>query len=344
MSAPVYFRLNGIAETLEIAPPAGEQAIFKHDDVVVTLELRMTPDRQESDDCLVVASVEREVADEVYREFELQLEMIHAEAARQPDVAGGVRFLAPSEVRWLIEPPPIVLAVCNDVRDELLGSASRLVRFLRWRFNRPWPAQPMRAVELLWSLDTAEWEPAPRRPSSPATFGDVGRELTDESVEIIERVWQAGEVAEPLARQIFLEAHTLADENPRASLVLAVAAAEVAIKQFAASHSGRESEAWLISKLPSPSIRVLLRDYMPFFTDKRTTDGRAVPRHLQSALHDAAEARNNIVHQGESGYDEEQLANVFVAVNDLLYLLDWFAGHEWAFAHLGDVTRAAYPE
>ena len=68
-------------------------------------------------------------------------------------------------------------------------------------------------------------------------------------------------------------------ERCRASLVLAVAAAEVAIKQFAATHSGRESEAWLISKLPSPSIRVLLKDYMPFFTDKRTTDGFA-PRRL----------------------------------------------------------------
>jgi len=279
MAGLVYFRLNGIAETLEIAPPAGEQAIFKHDDVDVTLELRMTPDRQESDDCLVVACVAREVADEVYRELEQQLEMIHAEAARPSDVVGGIRFLAPSEVRWLIEPPPAVVAVCDDVRDELFGAASRLVRFLRWRFNRPWPAQPLRAVELLWSLDAARWEPAPRKPLSPATFGDVGRELTPESVEIIERVWREGEISEPLARQIFLEAYTLADENPRASLVLAVAAAEVAIKQFAATHSGRESEAWLISKLPSPSIRVLLKDYMPFFTDKRTTDGFA-PRRL----------------------------------------------------------------
>jgi hypothetical protein len=343
MTGPVYFRLDGIAETLEIAPPAGEQAVFKHDDLEVTLEIRMTPDRQESDDCLVVARVAREVADEVRREFEQQLEMIHAEATR-PSEIGGSRSLAPSEIRWLIEPPAAVVAVCDDVRDELFGAASRLVRFLRWRFNRPWPAQPLRSAELLWSLDAEHWESAPRKSSSPATFGHVGRELTPEGVQIIERVWQGGEVSEPLARQIFLEAYTLADENPRASLVLAVAAAEVAVKQFAATHSGRESEAWLISKLPSPSIRTLLKDYMPFFTDKRTADGRAVPKQLQSALHQAAEARNDIVHQGESGYDEEQLANVFVAVNDLLYLLDWFAGHDWALAHLRDETRAEYRE
>lgn len=111
------------------------------------------------------------------------------------------------------------------------------------------------------------------------------------------------------------------------------------MKQFAALRSGQESEAWLISKLPSPSLRRLLREYLPFFTEKRTHDKQAVPKHLVSTLHQAAEDRNDIVHQGVKGYDEEQLAEVFVAVNDLLYLLDWFDDRAWAFEHLQDETK-----
>jgi hypothetical protein len=175
-------------------------------------------------------------------------------------------------------------------------------------------------------------------------FGGTDIELTREGVAQIEEVWARGALAEPLARQIFLEGFSLADENPRAALVLAIAAVEVGVKQFAAARSSEPSEAWLITQLQAPNLLDLLRDYLPFFTDKRTTDGRAVPKALITELTKAAKARNDIVHQGEAreAYGEERLAAVFVAVNDLLYLLDWFAGNEWAFRHVQEQTQKAY--
>jgi hypothetical protein len=332
-----------VAELLDLAPPAGEQAIFRADGVEVALEYRTTPDGHASEDCLVVASGSREVSDEAYAEFEHQLEILRT-THPPPKPLGSIRsgLIPPELVRWHVNPPASVVALCDDVRDELHGAASRLVQLLRWLFNRPWPSWPLGSPQLSWSLDGNEWNWAPDRPTQPDVFGNEGGTLTSEGTQALEAIWRERAISEPLARQIFLEAYALADENPRAALVLVVAAAEVAVKQFAARQSAHESEAWLISKLPSPPILTLLRDYVPFFTNKRSNDGRAVPRHLRSALHEAAEARNGIVHQGDSGYDEEQLASVFVTVNDLLYLLDWFAGHDWAFEHLQRETRAAY--
>jgi hypothetical protein len=338
MAAPVHFRLDGIAETLAVAPPAGEQATFRAGEVEVVLEQQTTPDDSDSEDCLVVARVTREVDDETYGEFLRRLE-IEADPPAPPESPTNINL---DLFEWYFDPPVAVAALCESVYEELHGAASRLVQLLRWLFNRPWPAQPLGSAQLSWSLDGASWESAPSKPTEPAVFGDMGATLEPEGIEILERIWHDSRHSEPLARQIFLEAYALADPNPRAALVLAVAAAEIAVKQFAAAQSPRESEAWLISKQQSPPLLMLLRDYLPFFTDKRTVDGTAVPKHLRSTLHDAVEARNHIVHQGHSGYDEEQLADVFVAVNDLLYLLDWFAGHRWAFRHLQTNTKAAY--
>lgn len=242
MAGLVHFRLVGVAEALEIAPPAGELATFRQGEVEVTLELRRTPEGAESDDCLVVATVSREVVHEAYVAFSAHRDATLAAAALPAELAGPFTLLPEHGVRWLVDAPESVTALCGDVRSELHDALARLVQLLRWLFNRPWPAQPVGRVRLLWSLDGADWLPEPGRLSPAATFGSEGRELAPEGIEMIERLWQVGEPSEPLARQIFLEAYSLSDENPRAALVLAVAAAEVGVKQFAAYDPARHQK------------------------------------------------------------------------------------------------------
>lgn len=107
-------------------------------------------------------------------------------------------------------------------------------------------AQPLGDATLYCSLDGSLWDIAPSRHVDLPYLGGGDVLLNDEWVEFVASIWESGEIAEPLARQIFLEGVALADENPRAALVLAVAAAEVGLKQFAAERSDRPSEAWLI--------------------------------------------------------------------------------------------------
>jgi hypothetical protein len=340
VAAVVHFRLEGQVD-LDVAPPTGDRAAFRRGDVEVTLEKKVEPPGYLSGECLIVARTSRESPDEVYRILTERLEP-DPEPVLKPGSGGRGRVLSEREGRWLFHPPESVVRFCDDVGGELHTEAARLVQLLRWVFDRPWPAKPLGRPQLSWSLDGSDWRPAPDRPDEVPLLGGGDVALGEDEIEFIARIWEAGEVAEPLARQILLEAIELSDDNPRAALVLAVAAAEVGVKQFAAEESPRESEAWLIAKIASPPLRRLLKDYLPFFTDKATQDGSAVPKHLRRALDDAVEARNDVVHQGGTGYSVGLLGPVLVAVNDLLYLLDWFAGNDWAFGYLQQETQQEY--
>lgn len=146
----------------------------------------------------------------------------------------------------------------------------------------------------------------------------------------------------PLSRQIVVDANTQLGENNRAAIALAVAAVEVGVKEFCATNGNAESEAWLLREVASPPLRRLLRDYTVFFTSRRTTDGRSFPRQLLTTIEQAIEARNRIVHRGDSPPNDEETAAILVAANDVLYLLDWFAGHDWALAYVSSQVASAY--
>ena len=100
MAGLAYFRLTGVAEALDIAPPAGELATFRRGEVEVTFELRTTPEGNTSDDCLVAATVSREVVDEAYGAFSAHREATLAAVARPVEPTGVFTPLPDHEVRW----------------------------------------------------------------------------------------------------------------------------------------------------------------------------------------------------------------------------------------------------
>lgn len=338
-----HFQLAGEAENLEVAPPAGELAAFHRGDIEVTLEIELNPAGRETSNCLVVARTTREVSDELYRLLEKELEARVEEAGAPPEKdSGPFEALSGREVRWLLKPPEPLVLVCEDVYAELHAEAARVVQILRWLFNRPWPARPLGNAHLRWSLDGEHWCSVPTRPVDLPVFGGGDVELGASARELVGRLWQSGELVEPLARQILLEAVALREENPRAAFILAVVAAELGVKQFAAAQSGSLSEAWLLEEIQSPPLDRLVREYLVRLTDKKTTDGRAVPAPIATALEQAIKKRNRLIHRGHEPPAEEELAQLLVSINDLLYLLDWFGGNEWAFGHLQVETRKAY--
>jgi len=152
-----------------------------------------------------------------------------------------------------------------------------------------------------------------------------------------------GDDAEPLAREIYLEALALESENRRAAYILAFVAVETGVKQFAAEQSDALSEAWLLENFQSPPIFKLLREYVPRLTVIRTKDGDAFPRSMSNFFQQAAEKRNRLMHRrGEAPPTDRELTELLRWVNDLLYLLDWFSGEEWALLWVGEEIKAAY--
>jgi hypothetical protein len=353
--AQVFFELTGKALELGIGPSAGEQSRFRRRDIELALEMELTERGAETGAVLLEARTVREVSAEAeatlraYADAGEQHALRREEepAAEHPSEPHGIIFrpLSEHEATWLTDPPESFLRLSEDVGDELRSELVRLVQLLRWRFNRPWPANPLSNARFVWSLDEEAWHSAPRRYVDVPSLGDEERELNGGAVEALQQLLDTESFREPLGRQVLLEAIALADDNPRAALVLAVAAAEVGLKQFVADASPSEGEGWLISNVPSPPLATLMQKHVPFFVpDKRAREkgSPAIPKAVRKPISDAVELRNKIVHSGAEPPTQPELAHLFVAVNDLLYLLDWFRGHDWAYDQLTRETRERY--
>jgi hypothetical protein len=194
---------------------------------------------------------------------------------------------------------------------------------------------------LRFSVDGEGWFSASADHRVPDEFlGTIESvELTPEWVAVVQAQLDKDDFEEPLARQVLLEAGNLVETNPRAAWVLAVAAAEIGVKQFGSAR-GSVSESWLITTLPSPPLSALLAHYVPLIVAATShVDRPPLPKPLRKLLVEAAETRNEIVHKGIDAPSPDDLIELLGVVNQLLYYLDWVGGHDWAAAHLPTGVR-----
>jgi hypothetical protein len=309
------------------------------------VEVALAPAVKEDDqfvDYRVIAQTTRSAPRDVWRwlikvDGSLRRTKSPGETARVDDsLLGGARL----SLRQLLDPPPAVLSFLDDAFSELAAAARRPAQLAHWRLGLLEPETDARTIR--WSIDGKTWNDLPPRFGTMpfVSVGDAYGEAAEIGVfrDFVEDESQVP----PLAREILLEAIKLVSQNPRAALTLGVVAAEVGIKQFGATVSRSASEGWLMMALPSPPLNRLTRRYLPFLTQKRTRCGQIAPPELLKTLDDAVEARNEVVHRGAPPPGREAVTEILASVNDFLYLLDWFAGHEWAFHHLRPETRRAW--
>jgi hypothetical protein len=131
---------------------------------------------------------------------------------------------------------------------------------------------------------------------------------------------------EPLAHQLFNDAWNLRYTNPRASLVVAVAAAEVGLKKVIGLIV--PDAQWLLEEIQAPPIGKMLRKYIPTLKVKSSLTGKQVvpPSKLIEKLEDAAKARNKIVHIGEKAPEYKELEEMLDAIHDFLWVCDMYRG------------------
>lgn len=83
-----------------------------------------------------------------------------------------------------------------------------------------------------------------------------------------------------------------------------------------------------------PPVMALIKNYLPFITDKNTRDGAVIPKSTRRLLAEAIEVRNEIVHKGAATPSEEKVTESLNDVRDFLYVLDWLQGLTWAFSRI----------
>lgn len=86
----------------------------------------------------------------------------------------------------------------------------------------------------------------------------------------------------------------------------------------------------------------MLQEYLPKLPAKCDFGGevRPPPKKLLDQLKKGIQMRNRVAHVGGGSINSEVLQSVLEAVNDLLWLLDYYCGAAWAIEYVSPEIKA----
>ena len=229
------------------------------------------------------------------------------------------------------------------IQRDLRDAATRAVGLLRWRSAELGPVQPFSAgAGVSWNLGDGQERAFPGRTSMVLGPYYAWLELCSDAEQDLQQLVAKGE-SEPFAYELLREAWAIRDSNPRSSLLIAITALEVGVKQYIANRV--EPAAWLVNNLPSPDVIKVLRDYLPVLKPPAGGAGGAselepLPDDLIKELRKRRDQRNDIAHKPEVHQRRDQVAtperarSAVLAVRQALFRLDVADGRDWARVHL----------
>jgi hypothetical protein len=119
-----------------------------------------------------------------------------------------------------------------------------------------------------------------------------------------------------------------------------MSAAEVGFKAFIATLV--PDAGWLAFNAPAPPLVDMLKYYLPMLP-VRLNLGVApfVPdKMIEVGRNKGVSPRNKTIHIGQE-VSAKVLNELLLAVQDFLYVMDYYAGHQWAWDHVTKDTREA---
>jgi hypothetical protein len=206
-----------------------------------------------------------------------------------------------------------------------------VLKGLRWRLGDSTIETGRRWGSIAISVDGEKWQelypptPGPGRVLTwPYLLPEWLSEAFKEGVSLCQTV--------PLGHELLRDARLLARNNPRSALVMLVAAAEIGFKQSVATAGGKRRlslQTWV------DEMGELVIPFKLEINGKEPHPPDTVRREVRSAVR----KRNKVVHEGYRTISQRRVDEYLDAVKDLLYLLDFYAGHMWAWASISKETR-----
>ncbi len=224
-----------------------------------------------------------------------------------------------------------------NVRSELHDIIKRTVDIFMWRCGIPNNHNPLFNGGMSFSLDGKKWDIMP--PGMKVHFKLESISPPPKLISLTLKKLINSSHSQPLGHQLLREAQFLQDTNPRISIVVAISALEIAVKECIAKLN--PSSKWLVENLPSPGIRKLINEYIPKLLPK-TDIGKAfpLPKSLDDTIRKGVYIRNQVVHLGQQAPKRESIDKILSAVQDVIWLLDVCSGHDWALEYVTKNTTA----
>ena len=237
---------------------------------------------------------------------------------------------------WCLPEP--FQSFCNQLEGELSDLVERTVSVLRWRTGASGPHNPLGFRDFQWSLDGRKWRSVPHATRAYLTVMRPPR-LNSEEKAHVRRLVAAGE-SEPLGHNLLREAESQKDGNPRSCLILTVAAVEVGFKKLVGDLV--PGAAWLADNVPNPPLIRMFTEFLPRLPVRSTLDGGVfIPKGLTNVLKKGIALRNTVAHAGIGDVRRDFLDDLIPVAQDTLWLLDFYAGEDWALNHVRSETKEA---
>ncbi len=226
----------------------------------------------------------------------------------------------------------------EEIFNQLISNLNRILKILRWRYSLSGPPAPFSLISYEFSMDGNEWIPLPETEMGwgrEIFLAKIPKDATSEIQSIIN-----DDVNEPTSQVLLREAIELKYRNPRSSLVIGIAALEVSLKELI-SNLIPESQ-WLVENVQSPPLDRILNQYLPKLPVKNKISGNVLPppKKLMKTITQGIQYRNKIVHVGKDEFSPEFLEELLFAIEDVLGLLDYYAGFNWALEHIRPEIKA----
>jgi len=230
-------------------------------------------------------------------------------------------------------PNPFIDFVCT-VNNKLASAGRSVTSILRWRYAQEGESSPINSRGTFCFNESKDcWVPVPNRFSvssvtprqsllNPSKVD--GREIT--------KLLKTNNT-EPLAHELLREAKELQYKSRRSSVLIAVSAAEVAIKSVVVERIPDAS--WLIEDYQAPPIVDILINFFPtLFSAKEIFYKPTKKEGIVKTIFDAVHIRNQMVHKGEAPPCAKKVASILEDIEILIWGCDFLSGHKWALSNV----------
>jgi len=221
----------------------------------------------------------------------------------------------------------------NQISDELTEAIKRSITTIRWYTHHRGKHSPFGFLNFTWTNDNINWYPVPASIYVSIETIPSRIQLGKKDKDVVFNLINSDNI-EPVYHSLFREAWEQRGQNPRSSIILAMSAVEVSVKHLI--EKTIPDATWLVTKLQSPSVYLIFKEYLPQLNINNKINGvKILPSEsMIENLKKWVTKRNEITHLGKKPLTREKLEEMLLTIKDILHIIDFNCGHEWAIRHI----------
>lgn len=205
--------------------------------------------------------------------------------------------------------------------EKCIQETSRIIENIRCVFNLS-GGYHKEDKSLHWSKDESNWNIIDLDGIDAVVVANVSPIVIDTSSfnNLLNGIIRNSSLQEPIHHKMIREADDLKFRTPKSSIVIGVAALEVAVKHFVAMKSPSQAEKLLESQ--SPEIYKILKEIIPNIIPEFS-----IPQIFLDQVRVIVLIRNELVHAGKFNLTIQSVCEKIDLIRDLIHLVDHYSDY-----------------